>query len=421
MTSDVDVIVVGAGVAGLAAAAELRRRGRSCVVLEATGRIGGRARTAHPATLGGAAFDCGASWLHAAERNPLVEIARRHNDALLDSDGVHRRRFMIDGRAATPAEMAEWERAYARFAELAGRRAGQEPDISFRQAMAPLDGDAWSATIETWEATLIAAADPASFSLRDWQMNELIGSNLAVVGGVGAFVARRLGPLAGAARLHTPVTRITWSGAVVAETPAGALRANAAIVTVSTGVLAAGSIAFDPALPPSHQDAIAGLPMGLLTKVALPATGQDRLGLPANTSLRPQVRAGVPAMSFNLWAYGANHITGFVGGPAAWSLAGGDAEAFAREALRAMLGSSADRALGTGMATQWGTDPAYLGAYAYATPGQAGARAVLGAPLGDGRLIFAGEATRTDGLAGTVGGAWLSGVEAARAAFTRRP
>ena len=81
-----------------------------------------------------------------------------------------------------------------------------------------------------------------------------------------------------------------------------------------------------------------------------------------------------------------------------------------------MLGAGADRALGPGVVSQWGGDPAYLGAYAYATPGHADARATLGEPLGGGRLIFAGEATRTDGLAGTVGGAWLAGVEAARVA-----
>jgi monoamine oxidase len=63
--------------------------------------------------------------------------------------------------------------------------------------------------------------------------------------------------------------------------------------------------------------------------------------------------------------------------------------------------------------TAWGTDPAFLGAYAYAIPGAAGARAVLAAPLWDGRLVFAGEACDTDGLAGTVAGAYFSGARAA--------
>lgn len=78
-----------------------------------------------------------------------------------------------------------------------------------------------------------------------------------------------------------------------------------------------------------------------------------------------------------------------------------------------MLGAEAARMIGAVLATSWGTDPLFLGAYAYAGPGDAGARDVLaGAMLGE-RVVFAGEATRTDGLAGTVGGAFLSGVEAA--------
>src|SRR5580698_8838040 len=92
-TADIDVIVVGAGVAGLAAAAELRALGRACVVLEATGRIGGRAWTETPAALGHAPFDRGASWLHEAERNPLAGIAREHGDRVANSEDVRSRRM----------------------------------------------------------------------------------------------------------------------------------------------------------------------------------------------------------------------------------------------------------------------------------------------------------------------------------------
>ena len=72
--SDVDVVVIGAGLAGLGAATALRDAGRSALVLEAADRIGGRAWTTHPAQLGGVWFDMGAIWLHNAETNPLVPI-----------------------------------------------------------------------------------------------------------------------------------------------------------------------------------------------------------------------------------------------------------------------------------------------------------------------------------------------------------
>lgn len=76
-----------------------------------------------------------------------------------------------------------------------------------------------------------------------------------------------------------------------------------------------------------------------------------------------------------------------------------------------MLGAGADRALAPGATvTDWGTDGLHLGAYAYARPGCADLRGL--APETGGRLVFAGEAWRTDGLAGTVGGAYLGGQEA---------
>ena len=67
MDADVDVVVIGAGLAGLGAAAALREKGRSCVILEASGRVGGRAWTTNPASLGGVWFDMGAVWFHDAD------------------------------------------------------------------------------------------------------------------------------------------------------------------------------------------------------------------------------------------------------------------------------------------------------------------------------------------------------------------
>ena len=80
MDADTDVVVIGAGLAGLGAAAALRAMGRSCVILEASGRVGGRAWTTNPASLGGVWFDMGAVWFHDAEHNPLVPIATAAGD-----------------------------------------------------------------------------------------------------------------------------------------------------------------------------------------------------------------------------------------------------------------------------------------------------------------------------------------------------
>jgi monoamine oxidase len=416
-----DVIVVGAGVAGLAAAAALRRAGVTVEVLEAAGRIGGRAFTDHPAALDGAAFDHGASWLHAAERNKVADLARAHGDPLTESTGDWKQHVMLDGRRATAAELAEYDAAWERFSDLGTARAKNGEDISLAEAVGPMRDNPWAATIANWEACLIAAAPAEELSVRDWYLNELHGSNLRVPGGLGALVARRLAPQAGAVRLATPVTGIAWQrpdGRVAVVTPAGELSARACIVTVSTGVLAAGAIGFAPDLPSVQADAIAGLPMGLLTKVALRAGGADRFGIPPGTSVYRRMAAGDPGMTFHAWPGGADHVVGFVGASTAWEMsrAGTAAtEAFARAELRQLLGSDAH--FGDAVVSGWGTDPWHRGAYAYARPGMAAARAAMDAALGP--LIFAGEAWCTDGLAGTVGGAFLSGERAAGLALAR--
>ena len=371
MTAEVDAVVVGAGVAGLAAAAAFRRAGRTCVTLEATGRIGGRAFTDHPAALGGSPFDRGASWLHAAERNPLADLARAAGIALSETRGAWTRRVLIDGRAATEAELDAYARAWERFDQVARAHATAGPDTSLADAVAELGGDPWLAQIEVWESTLIAAADPADFSVQDWHLNELSGSNLAVTGGLGAMVARVLGPQAGAVRLATPAQQVAWQrpgGMVEVTTPAGTIRARACVVTVSTGVLRAGGIRFDPPLPEAQRAALDGLPMGLLSKAAVPALTEERFGLAPGTSLSRRVAdPAEPAMFFHLWPQGRPHAVGFFGARAAWRFADAGTAAtaaFAREELVRLLGGTAADAFGEAEVTTWGTDPAFLGAYA---------------------------------------------------------
>ena len=200
----------------------------------------------------------------------------------MDSERHRARRSFVGDRLATPAERAEFEAGWERFsavaAKAAAKGAAEGTDTSVAEAVGGLRDDPWMATVETWEAAQIAAADPRLLSVIDLQRNQLEGSNLEVPGGLGDLVRRRLAPLAGEIRLGTPASRVMWDhgGGVTVETPAGRIEAGACIVTVSTGVLASGAIGFDPPLPAAVRDAIAHLPMGLLTKVALRATDADR-------------------------------------------------------------------------------------------------------------------------------------------------
>lgn len=390
------VVVVGAGVAGLAATRRLREAGVKVTLVEAASRIGGRA---HTTRFGGAPFDLGATWLHAAQRNPLVALAEPE-DCLRNSDAARTERVFVAGRRASEAEHAGYTAAWDRLDAVVAP-ALAEPDVSLAAAMAPMGSDPWAGTIALWEGAIIAAADADDLSLHDWHRNALDGPNMQPAEGVGAFIARRLGT---EASLDTPVTAIDWAGpGVRVETAYGTIRAAAVIVTVSTGVLAAGSIRFSPTLPLDVQSAIDGLPMGLLSKIALAAEPES-----ADSLLLDRTQP----ITFNAWPDRRSYVTGFIGGRLAWSLAGDPAAAtaFARQTLRTMAGIDTR---GDALLSIWGTDPLSRGAYAYARPGHAGDRDVLAAAFPAERLLFAGEAVCTDGLAGTVGGAYLTGLAAA--------
>ena len=398
--------MVGAGVAGLAATARLRGAGVSVTLLEAGPRIGGRARTTYPIALGGLPFDEGAAWLHAAYDNPLLPFVRPGRDRLVNSDVVSQERVFVGGRLASTAELASYEAAWAALDGIAD----DGPDMTLAASMAP---GPWAATVALWEGAIIAAADAEVLGREDWRRNQLDGPNLLVRGGLGAFIARRLST---PACLRTVVTGVDWAGAGVrVHTDQGTAAAAACIVTVSTGVLASGRIRFTPDLPGTVQQAVHGLPMGLATKVALRASGPDRLDLPATCSVMQQVN-DAPGMVFNAWRHNCDVLSGMIGGRVAWAVAGKPtkAEELVRDGLRRIFGSRADRALSPGAAvTDWGADPTTLGAYAYAGPGGFGLRAQLAHSYPGERLLFAGEACRSDGLAGTVGGAYLSGQDAA--------
>jgi monoamine oxidase len=417
-SADIDVVVIGAGVAGLAAAAVLRDAGRSVILLESGTRIGGRAWTDHPEKLAGAAFDHGASWLHAAYRNPLIPLAQAQGEPVRP-DTPWENRVHIADETGQPADWADYQAAETRWqSAVTARLAG--PDCSLAEAAAPVATDPWTATIETWEGAIIAAADACALSLHDWHANELDGENYVAPGGLGAMLARLLTPRAGDIKFSARATHITAepSGVRIQTECGQSLRAAACLVTVSTGVIRDGAIAFMPALPDETLAALDGLPMGLLTKIALRSTTNDRLGMSPGTGLFRRVPTRfAPAASILLWTDDAPIATGFIGGRAAWEFCARpeDACAFLRDEIAAQLGPAAANSFAhDGLMTNWGTDSAFRGAYAYATPGNASARKTLATPVWDGRLIFAGEACATDGMAGTVAGAYLSGRHAAQ-------
>lgn len=408
---DPDVLVIGAGCAGIAAARELAARGRSCIVLEAGPRVGGRAWTEGESL--GIPFDHGASWLHQAHENPLTPLARALGCEIIDHDSIRDRRLFLRDRQATRTERAAFAAADDAFwaaIDAAARDGG--PDRPASEA-APRGGP-WDATLAHWEGAQICAAELSRMSLHDFAATALDGPNLVLREGIGGLVTRLAAGLP--IRLEAPVTRLRWGArGVVAEGPFGRVAARAGIVTVSTGVLAAGGILFDPPLPVGMQAAIHALPLGLLTKIAFRADDPDAPDLPPFASQHRVVeRDGDSPISWVSRLFGDPVITAFCGGARAWAMAGDPrrAEAEAREEAAKVFGAHAAAALGRASITQWAEDPLFRGAYSHAVPGAQAARTTLAQPLADGRLRFAGEACHPR-FAATVAGAWLSGVEAA--------
>ncbi len=410
------VLVIGAGAAGIAAARRLRDLGREPLVLEAGARIGGRAVTD---TSLGAPVDLGASWLHQAEDNPLTPLAQRLGFTLHDT-GRRRRDLLLlaDGSVAGEADRVAWEAAADAFDDAAEAAvAAGSPDRPLSDVV-PKDGP-WAATASHWLAAMINAAEAEGQSLHDYVATGLDGWNPQVKEGVGTLIERLAEGLP--IRTGCAVHRLRCDGAgVIAEGPGGPWHGAAAVVTVSTGVLAARGIVFDPALPAAVEAAITSLPLGLLSKVFLRATPEAaRLGLKDFARLGRQVAGPDDSpLSWMLWPFGRDIAQAFIGGRRAWRLSAegpAAAESEARAELARYFGAdTVARAFpDPALVTTWGEDPLFLGAYSHAIPGQAGARAVLrDAALAGGRLRLAGEAMHAR-FAATVGGAWSSGEHAA--------
>lgn len=397
--ADVDVVVVGAGCAGLAAAKRLRAAGLSFRVVEAMRRIGGRALTT--STDFGIPFDQGCAWIHAADRNPFFADAQasgwtlQHHDMGLDH-------LWFGKRKATEAEMERERRAEAELHACIERHKGESDRLS--TLVEAYHGLRVSAT---FAGPMDFGADDDEISVTDFRAAADLDPNYFTKEGFGALIHRWGADVP--VTLECPVKRIHWDGpGVKVETSQGTLRARAVIVTVSTGVLAFEDIAFTPDLPDRHLEAIHDLPMGLLTKIPLQISGH-RLGLTPFDDVLIE-RHARQDLYFLAFPFDSDLLIGFVGGDFAWEMEAAGTEAavdFVTDRLVDLFGSQVRQAVKHGTMTNWSAERHVRGGYAATRPGKAHAREVLKDPVGD-RIWFAGEAL-AGGLKQTAGGARLSG------------
>lgn len=397
-----DVAIVGAGAAGIAAGRHLAASGLDVLLIEATDRIGGRARTAFH---DGLHFDLGCGWLHSADRNPWAALAPELGFHLDRTAPPWRVQFRDLGFPA-----ADQHAAGAAFARFEQRLREAPPDSD--RASDLLDAhDRWTPYLEAL-STYINGTELEQLSIRDYlaYADNETGVNWRVTEGYGSLVAAaaRDVPVA----LSTAITGIDAAGHAMRLTSAkGEIEAARVIVTVPTDVLSSGAIRLPPRAL-DHIDAAGALPLGLADKIIFKLADCDGFEPDTQVLGNPSVKR---TASYHLRPFGRPLIEGFVGGEAAREFeADGDAfAAFALDELAGLFGSGVKSRLTPIAQSRWGRQPFSRGSYSHALPGHADARAILAADV-DGRLFFAGEACSMQDFS-TAHGALQTGLAAARA------
>ncbi|MBN9420743.1 MAG: FAD-dependent oxidoreductase [Candidatus Eremiobacteraeota bacterium] len=383
-----DAIVIGAGVAGLAAARKLQENGKKVAVLEARERIGGRVET-DQATFS-RPFDVGAHWFHQEEpgQNPLANWARQHGvEAQPDR---------------TRYDSAGFVEQQHRQADLWTKTKGDRP----LSELPSVQGE-WAAEARNLLGPLSVGVELNQASSKDFRTMIDEKSDLVAPGGMAQVVDKLSEGLD--VRLSTPVSRVDWSNKGCWVTAGGQkLEADRVVVTLPVGVLQKDVVQFQPTLPAWKNKAIHSLQMGHLKKVAFEFP-PGQLNAPVDTGLQVQ---GSP-MFHLVRPEGSDMSITLVGGQTAleWEKLGTEAaQQKVLGELRSVYGPGLQPRAAS--VSHWESDPLSGGSYSAAKPGHQSARLELAKPVG-GRLFFAGEACEEE-WATTAAGAFLSGQKAAQ-------
>lgn len=409
-SGEVDVVIIGAGAAGIAAARRVAAANRRFALIEAADRIGGRCAT--DTKIFGVPYDLGAHWIHNPENNPLAKLATG-----LDVYPAPRTQTLrVGARAARDSELETYLAAVLRAHRAMADLGKAKTDFPASRLL-PKDLFDWQSTIEFMMGPLATGKDLNEISAFDMARAVVRDSDVFCRQGYGALLAKLAAGLP--VQLSTPVEAIYWDNKRLGvDTSKGNILARAAIVTVSTNVLREEKIEFIPPLEKRVLGAAEKLALGSYDHIALDMPGNP-LGLQKDDMVFEQASGTKTAALLANVSGTSLHMVEVAGAFGRELAAKGEPAMvdFAGEWLAAMFGSNAKRAIKKSHATRWNENPLTLGAMSAAGPGNADARKVLMEPIG-GRIWFAGEALH-DTQWGTVGGAWESGTRAAEAVLRK--
>jgi monoamine oxidase len=428
------VVVVGAGIAGLGAAATLRAAQVPCTVLEARDRIGGRL---HTVDLGGASVDLGGSWIHHPDGNPVLDladelgVAHRPGDPLPTLSGYDAVEHRLLGRDEVDAVLDLAHEAFGQALPGLREKLGDDAPamgavVAFAAAATP-PGAAHDRLVQALRAEVEADASDAAerHSLRWWGNEDEYGGDFfgeLPVGGYRAVVERLARGLD--VRLGTEVVEVnaTPAGVAVRDASGHVHEGSHAVVTVPLGVLQAGVVRFDPPLDGDRTNAVAGLGFGRYEKVLLGFSEAWWRGSgPSHLVLFPEDRdapalwvfdhdafLGDPVLECHAFHSATPHVLDDPAGAVAWMT----------DQLAPAYGDRVRRPAHTAV-TSWAHDRFTRGGYSHVTPGRSPDDLdLLGTPHA-GRILFAGEHTQSARV-GFADGALSSGLREAERLLSLR-
>jgi monoamine oxidase len=416
------VIVIGAGMAGIAAARSLQAHGSTVIVLEARNRVGGRVWTER--SWGDLPLDLGASWINGTIENPLFHLARKY-DLETVTTGYHSSPviYMPNGEVVSGKLLQTSQSQFTRvMAALERNREGLSHDTSLRKAFDLTCSRLPDSTSQLLLSHLFHtsieqeyAAEGADLSLWYWDDGrDYRGADAILPAGLGQL-AEKLAEGLDIRPSHV-VSRVKYNQKdVTVRTNRADFSADYAVITLPLGVLKHNHVNFSPKLPRRKLASLQKLRMGVLNKLFLRF---PECFWPADRDWLEYMDPQSPhwAVWFNLFKYTKFPVLiAFDSGAEAAAfeaLPDREIVASATNNLRRMFGPAIPAPAAWRM-TRWASDPFAFGSYSHTPPGASGFDYdALAQPVGE-RLFFAGEATHRSHY-GTVHGAFLSGERAAR-------